>query len=188
LRRAPAHRAATGHAGPGRVRNDHVHPVLARVIDPAHRRQPPRGHDRARRARRSRLGLLRILHADDGDMPGRAAADAAAGAAAAKVRGAGPCRRSFKGLMRFGLIGYGLFGRHHARAIAQAPGATLAAIACRSRETADSARRDWPDASVDLDYQALLARRDVDAVDIVVPNDLHEEIGVAAPEAGKDVL
>ena len=24
----------------------------------------------------------------------------------------------------FGLIGYGLWGRHHARAIAQAPGAT----------------------------------------------------------------
>jgi myo-inositol 2-dehydrogenase/D-chiro-inositol 1-dehydrogenase len=41
---------------------------------------------------------------------------------------------------------------------------------------------------VELDYRALLARRDIDAVDIVVPNDLHEEIGVAALEAGKDVL
>jgi myo-inositol 2-dehydrogenase/D-chiro-inositol 1-dehydrogenase len=91
-------------------------------------------------------------------------------------------------MMRFGLIGYGLFGRHHARAIAQAQGATLAAIACRSAETAAAARKDYPDAFVDLDYRALLARRDIDAVDIVVPNDLHEEIGVAALEAGKDVL
>ena len=90
--------------------------------------------------------------------------------------------------LRFGLIGYGLFGRHHARAIAQAPGAILAAIACRSRETADAARKDFPDAVVDLDYHALLARGDIDAVDIVVPNDMHEEIGVAALEAGKDVL
>jgi myo-inositol 2-dehydrogenase/D-chiro-inositol 1-dehydrogenase len=90
--------------------------------------------------------------------------------------------------LRFGLIGYGLFGRHHARAIAQAPGATLAAIACRSPETAEAARKDWPDAAVELDYRALLSRRDIDAVDIVVPNDLHEEIGVAALEAGKDVL
>ena len=90
--------------------------------------------------------------------------------------------------LRFGLIGYGLFGRHHARAIAQAPGATLAAIACRSRETAEAARKDYPDAAVELDYRALLARRDIDAVDIVVPNDLHEQIGVAALEAGKDVL
>ena len=90
--------------------------------------------------------------------------------------------------LRFGLIGYGLFGRHHARAIAQAPGATLAAIACRSRETAEAARKDYPDAAVELDYRALLARRNIDAVDIVVPNDLHEEIGVAALEADKDVL
>ncbi len=90
--------------------------------------------------------------------------------------------------LRFGLIGYGLWGRHHARAIAQAPGATLAAIACRTPETAEIARKDHPDAAVELDYRALLARRDIDAVDVVVPNDLHEEIGVAALEAGKDVL
>ena len=90
--------------------------------------------------------------------------------------------------LRFGLVGYGLWGRHHARAIANAPGATLGAIACRTPETAEAARRDWPDATVELDYRALLARGDIDAVDIVVPNDLHEEIGVAALEAGKDVL
>jgi myo-inositol 2-dehydrogenase/D-chiro-inositol 1-dehydrogenase len=53
--------------------------------------------------------------------------------------------------LRFGLIGYGLFGRHHARAIAEAPGATLAAIACRNPETADAARKDHPDAAVELD-------------------------------------
>jgi myo-inositol 2-dehydrogenase / D-chiro-inositol 1-dehydrogenase len=91
-------------------------------------------------------------------------------------------------VLRFGLVGYGLWGRHHARAIANAPGATLTAIACRTPETAEIARKDWPDAVVELDYRTLLARRDIDAVGIVVPNDLHEEIGVAALEAGKDVL
>ena len=45
--------------------------------------------------------------------------------------------------MRFGLIGYGLWGRHHAAAIAKAPGAELAAIACASEATAASARRDF---------------------------------------------
>jgi len=90
--------------------------------------------------------------------------------------------------VRFGLIGYGLWGRHHARALAQAPGAMLAAIACRTAETAHAARTDWPDATVEVDYRRVLARSDIDAVAIVVPNDLHEEIGVAALEAGKDVL
>lgn len=91
-------------------------------------------------------------------------------------------------MMRFGLIGYGLWGRHHARAIAQAPGATLAAIACRTPETAADACRDFPGVAVYLDHRELLARSDVDVVDVVVPNDLHATIGVAALEHGKDVL
>ena len=40
-------------------------------------------------------------------------------------------------------------------------------------------------------YQTLLARRPqlrLDAVDVVVPNFLHAEIGVAALDAGLDVL
>ena len=90
--------------------------------------------------------------------------------------------------MRFGVIGYGLWGRHHAAAIAAAPGATLAAIACASEATAATARRDFPGVPVTLGHRALLARDDVDAVALVTPNHLHEEIGVAALEAGKDVL
>lgn len=90
--------------------------------------------------------------------------------------------------MRFGLIGYGLWGKHHATAIAQAPGATLAAIACASEATAAAAAKDFPDVPVDVGYRALLARADVDAVAVVVPNHLHADVGVAALEAGKDVL
>jgi myo-inositol 2-dehydrogenase/D-chiro-inositol 1-dehydrogenase len=90
--------------------------------------------------------------------------------------------------LRFGLIGYGLWGRHHAQAIRKAPGASLTAIACRSEATAAAARRDFPEASVYRHYRELLARENVDAVDIVVPNHLHAEIGVAALEHGKDVL
>jgi myo-inositol 2-dehydrogenase/D-chiro-inositol 1-dehydrogenase len=90
--------------------------------------------------------------------------------------------------LRFGLIGYGLWGRHHARAIAQAPGAALTAIACRTEATAAAARADFPGVPVSLDYREVLGRGDVDVVDVVVPNDLHAEIGVAALEHGKDVL
>jgi myo-inositol 2-dehydrogenase/D-chiro-inositol 1-dehydrogenase len=90
--------------------------------------------------------------------------------------------------VRFGLIGYGAWGQHHAAAIRQVPGAELAAIACRSEATAAAARTDFPGVAVYRDYRQLLRRTDVDAVDIVVPNHLHAEIGVAALEHGKDVL
>jgi myo-inositol 2-dehydrogenase / D-chiro-inositol 1-dehydrogenase len=90
--------------------------------------------------------------------------------------------------MRFGLIGYGLWGRHHATAIAGAPGAVLGGIACASEATAAAAGRDFPGVPVNVGYRALLARADIDAVAVVVPNHLHAEVGVAALEAGKDVL
>jgi myo-inositol 2-dehydrogenase / D-chiro-inositol 1-dehydrogenase len=90
--------------------------------------------------------------------------------------------------VRFGLIGYGLWGRHHAAAIAAAPGASLGGIACASEATAAAARRDFPGVAVEIGYRALLARADIDAVAVVVPNHLHAEVGVAALEAGKDVL
>jgi myo-inositol 2-dehydrogenase/D-chiro-inositol 1-dehydrogenase len=90
--------------------------------------------------------------------------------------------------VRFGLIGYGLWGKHHARAIAKAPGAVLAAIACASADSVAAARADFPEVPVFQDYRALLERTDLDAVDIVIPNHRHAEIGVAALEAGKDVL
>lgn len=90
--------------------------------------------------------------------------------------------------MRFGLIGYGLWGRHHAAALAAAPGVTLAGIACAGEATAAAAAREFSGVPVHLGYPALLARDDIDAVAVVVPNHLHAEVGVAALEAGKDVL
>jgi myo-inositol 2-dehydrogenase/D-chiro-inositol 1-dehydrogenase len=90
--------------------------------------------------------------------------------------------------VRFGLIGYGLWGKHHARAILKAPGATLSAIACSSAETEAAAKADFPEVPVFRGYRSLLDRTNIDAVDIVVPNHLHAEIGVSCLEAGKDVL
>lgn len=90
--------------------------------------------------------------------------------------------------MRFGLIGYGLWGRHHAEAIVKAPGAELAAIACESEKTAAAARERFPGVAIHRDTRTLLDDASIDAVDIVVPNHLHEQIGIAALEAGKHVL
>jgi len=90
--------------------------------------------------------------------------------------------------MKFGLIGYGLWGRHHAQSIVKTPGAELAGIAVNTKETAAAATKDFPDVPVYTNYHSLLERADIDAVDVVVPNHRHCEIGVAVLEAGKDLL
>jgi myo-inositol 2-dehydrogenase / D-chiro-inositol 1-dehydrogenase len=90
--------------------------------------------------------------------------------------------------MRFGLIGFGAWGKLHAEAIRKAPGAELAAIACASEASAQAAREAYPQARVHRDWRALVADPSLEAVDIVVPNHLHAEIAIAALDAGKDVL
>jgi myo-inositol 2-dehydrogenase/D-chiro-inositol 1-dehydrogenase len=90
--------------------------------------------------------------------------------------------------VRFGLIGYGLFGKHHASAIRHGHGTKLVAVAVRSAESQTAARADLAGVDVIGDYQQLLARPDIDVVDIVVPNRLHYTVAKAALAAGKHIL
>jgi myo-inositol 2-dehydrogenase/D-chiro-inositol 1-dehydrogenase len=86
--------------------------------------------------------------------------------------------------MQVGLVGYGAWGRHHARAIAAAPSARLAAIATGGADAA----ADWPRARIVADWRTLLDDRDIEAVFVAVPNHLHAEVAHAALRAGKHVL
>lgn len=90
--------------------------------------------------------------------------------------------------IRFGLIGYGAWGAHHARAIRETAGAELVGIAARSPESQAAARAAQPDVEVIGDYRLLLDQPDIDVIDIVVPTHLHHEIACAALKAGKHVL
>ena len=90
--------------------------------------------------------------------------------------------------MRFGLIGYGAWGRYHARSIAGSAGVELAAIACRTEATAAAAREDWPRARVTTRWHDLIDDPSLEVIDIVLPNHLHAEVGCAALAGGKDVL
>jgi myo-inositol 2-dehydrogenase/D-chiro-inositol 1-dehydrogenase len=88
----------------------------------------------------------------------------------------------------FGLVGYGAWGSHHARVIADGPNSCLAAIAERSDAQRDAARTKHPQAAVTADYRALLARPDIDVIDVVLPSHLHHEVGMAVLRAGKHLL
>src|SRR3954465_8470879 len=78
--------------------------------------------------------------------------------------------------LRLGLIGYGAWGSHHARAIAEAGNTELVAIAARSAETQAAARAKHPGVHVCGDWRELLTRGEIDAVDVVLPTDLHYEV------------
>jgi myo-inositol 2-dehydrogenase/D-chiro-inositol 1-dehydrogenase len=90
--------------------------------------------------------------------------------------------------VNFGLIGYGLFGAHHATAIAEALGANLKAIAVPSEQSRQAAREAHPNAEIYGDYGQLLSRDDIEAVSVVVPNRLHHEVGLAVLRSGKHLL
>ncbi len=90
--------------------------------------------------------------------------------------------------VRFGLIGCGAWGSHHARVIAGTAGAQLAAIAEQAEGNRATAKTSHPAVSVYGDYHEMLRREKLDAVDIVLPPHLHFEAARAALEAGCHVL
>jgi predicted dehydrogenase len=72
--------------------------------------------------------------------------------------------------LRFGLIGYGLFRSHHARAIEKNAGACLAAIAVPSEQSRAAVAQAHPAAMIFADYHELLHHPEIDVVSVVVPN------------------
>lgn len=89
--------------------------------------------------------------------------------------------------IRFGVIGYGKFGHCHARSINNINSAELVAISARSEGSCCKAKEEF---QIDTytDYRELLKRRDIDAVSIVLPNNLHYRVAIESLEAGKHVL
>jgi len=97
--------------------------------------------------------------------------------------------------LNIGMIGYGFMGRAHSNAYAQVNHffdleyrPVLKAVCARDREKAQVFAAKWGYESVETDWRELIARKDIDAVDICVPNNLHKEIAVAAAAAGKAIL
>ncbi|MEU9996960.1 Gfo/Idh/MocA family oxidoreductase [Streptomyces sp. NPDC050848] len=93
------------------------------------------------------------------------------------------------------MVGYAFMGAAHSQAWRTAGRAfdlplrpVLAAVAGRDPVAvrAAAAKHGW--AAAETDWRALVARDDVQLVDVCTPGDSHAEIAVAALEAGKHVL
>lgn len=90
--------------------------------------------------------------------------------------------------VRLGLVGYGAWGRCHANAIAKSSIAELAMIADCDSAARRHARQQHPNVPAVADYEQLLEDENIELVDIVVPNDLHHQVGVASLRAQKHLL
>lgn len=89
--------------------------------------------------------------------------------------------------LRVGVIGLGYFGERHARIYSALPNADLIAVCDRDAQRA-AAVGQRVGASALTDHRSLLARDDIDAISICLPDRLHTSVAVDAAEAGKAIL
>jgi predicted dehydrogenase len=97
--------------------------------------------------------------------------------------------------LRIGLVGYGFMGRTHTNAYKRVTDffeteyrPELQAVCGRNRDKVSSFAAQWGYKSVETDWKALVARPDIDLIDIATPNSSHSEIAIAAAAAGKMIL
>jgi predicted dehydrogenase len=100
-----------------------------------------------------------------------------------------------RGELRVGMVGYAFMGAAHSQAwrtvnrVYDLPvRARMVAVCGRdtAKVSAAAARLGWEEAVTD--WRELVARPDIDLIDICTPGDSHAEIAIAALAAGKHVL
>ena len=96
--------------------------------------------------------------------------------------------------LRVAMIGYGFMGAAHSQGWRTAPrvfdlpaDAEMAVIVGRDGAAVAKAGRKWGWAESATDWREVIARDDIDVVDIVTPGESHAEIAIAALDAGKHV-
>jgi myo-inositol 2-dehydrogenase / D-chiro-inositol 1-dehydrogenase len=90
--------------------------------------------------------------------------------------------------LRFGLVGYGRFGKLHAAAISSVPGVELTCVCVGQATSVADAKQRLGLGEVYSDYDEFLEKGRMDVVSIVSPNYLHSAHAVKAMRSGKDVL
>jgi len=97
--------------------------------------------------------------------------------------------------LNVGLVGYGFMGRAHSNAFRKVNNffdleyrPVLKAACARSEEKVRAFADKWGYESVETDWRKLIARDDIDLIDICTPNNTHAEIAAAAAKAGKMIL
>ena len=97
--------------------------------------------------------------------------------------------------LNVGLIGCGFMGRTHSNASRKVTNffdleyqPVLKAVCDIDETRAKAFAAKWGYETIETDWRKLVAREDIDLVDITVPNDMHQQVAVAAAKAGKMIL
>jgi predicted dehydrogenase len=97
--------------------------------------------------------------------------------------------------LRVAMIGHGFMGAAHSQGWRVAPRffdlpseIEMSTVVGRRADAAAAAAERWGWTGSATDWREVIARDDIDLVDIVTPGDSHAEIAIAALEAGKHVL
>ncbi len=97
--------------------------------------------------------------------------------------------------LNIGMIGYGFMGRTHSNAYSQVNHffdleykPVLKVVCARDAGKVKDFAARWGYESIETDWRKLIERKDIDAIDICTPNNLHKEIAIAAAKAGKMIL
>lgn len=98
-------------------------------------------------------------------------------------------------VLRVAMIGYGFMGKVHSHAwrsvnhfFPDAPKVEMTLICGRSKNALESARVAFGWNEAETDWKKVVARSDIDIIDICTAGDSHEEIAIAALKAGKHVI
>ncbi|MGO8929086.1 MAG: Gfo/Idh/MocA family protein [Limisphaerales bacterium] len=97
--------------------------------------------------------------------------------------------------LNVGLIGCGFMGRTHSNASRKVNNffdleyqPVLKAVCDLDEARAKAFAAKWGYESYETDWRKLIARKDIDLVDITLPNDMHQQVAIAAAKAGKMIL
>ncbi len=97
--------------------------------------------------------------------------------------------------LRVALLGQGFMGRAHSNAFRQVGhffdvpfGIECKVICGRDRGRLERMAATWGWSETATDWRGVVERKDIDLVDIALPNSMHAEAAIAAAEAGKIVL
>ena len=86
------------------------------------------------------------------------------------------------------VVGAGYWGPNLIRNMAEAPGGDLRVICDADRERLEKVGRRYPAATLETDFEMVLADDSVAAIVLATPASTHHPLGLAALEAGKDLL